>query len=109
MNIDEVEKACYFILENIDDGIFTGENDHGVFRHGFTYGYTAQAEKHKAEIAELRNGLQSLYNGYVNLLETARDIITSSGRPCDEVDSMEKSDRRLISARKLLSKYKVGE
>lgn len=63
MNRDEVEKA-YQKIENVENlgaykfGIKSKTNDGAFFRSGFYVGYISQDEKHKAEIAELMEGLK---------------------------------------------------
>lgn len=53
--------------------------------------------------AALVEALQSLYRGYVQVLELGRDRILSLGGDCDPVDRMEASDPELKKARAALA------
>ena len=56
--------------------------------------------------AALQSELLTLYQGYVNQLESGRDKIIALGGDCDPVDVMERNDPWLISARKVLASAK---
>lgn len=89
-----VNELAGLTTEQIEDGAFAKMRDDRDFL--------------LKQRAELLSAMESLYAGYLRVMEAGRDRIRDLGGDCDGIDVMELNDPSLIEARKAIAKAKGG-